>query len=315
MHYYLGLDIGGTKIAAGIVNDLGEVLVSKTCPTPIKEGGPKILENAIALAAQLINDCGKKVEGIGIGAGGQIDTVNGLVYSATDLLPGWRGLRIAEAVSNKLHLKVAVENDVNVLALAEVRFGAAASIYKSTVLFLALGTGVGGAFISNGSLHHGANWSGCEFGHILLTMDPKARKDGGGAVGTLEAYCSGGGLVETWRELTGCDGETITGEDIVAEAQGNPGGPAAAAITKTGEYLGYGLVSLTNAFDPHLIIVGGGLATIGNALLDPARKILNKMALPGPAVCRVVPAHLGTAAPVIGAASLVMPQRREELTP
>src|SRR5262249_48687956 len=154
---------------------------------------------------------------------------------------------------------------------------------------------------------HGANWSGGEFGHILLTMDPNARRDLGGAVGTLEAYCSGPGLVQTWQELTGNKDQSITGEDVVADAQGNPGGPGRIGITKTGEYLGYGLVTLANALDPNLIIIGGGLASLGDALLDPAREVLKKRALPGPSKCPVVPAKLGANAAIVGAASLVMP--------
>ena len=181
MSYYIGIDIGGTKIAGGIVADQGEVLLTKSCPTPVKLGGPKILEDSIALAAQLIKDSDKKIAGIGIGAGGQIDTERGLVYSATDVLPGWRGLHITEPFIKEFGIKAAVDNDVNVLALGEARFGAAASLKNSTVVFLALGTGVGGGLLCSGSLHHGANWSGGEFGHILITMDPNARRDLGGA--------------------------------------------------------------------------------------------------------------------------------------
>lgn len=307
MSHYIGIDIGGTKIAAGAVTNTGEVLSRKHCPTPVKEGGPKILQDSIALAAELLESTKLKVDGVGIGAGGQIDTDKGLVYSATDLLPGWRGLRITEAFTKQLGLKAAVDNDVNVLALGEARFGAAAALDKGTVVFLALGTGVGGAMLSNGELHHGANWSGGEFGHILLTMDPNARYDAGGAQGTLEAYCSGPGLIQTWRELTGSNDTEITGEDIVAEAMRNPNGPASIAITKTGEYLGFGLVSLANALDPDLIIIGGGLGSLGDVLLNPAREILKARALPGPSKCPVVQAQLGIDAPIVGAASLVMP--------
>lgn len=312
MPYYIGIDIGGTKIAGGIVTERGEVLDTKSCPTPVQAGGPKILEDSITLASQLLKNAGnKKIEGIGIGAGGQIDSEKGLVYSATDVLPGWRGLHITEAFIKELGLNARVDNDVNVLALGEARFGAAAELKDSTVVFLALGTGVGGGLLCSGSLHHGANWSGGEFGHILLTMEPNARRDLGGAAGTLEAYCSGPGLVQTWRELTGNKDESITGEDVVADAQRNPGGPGTNAITKTGEYLGYGLVSLANALDPNLIIIGGGLAALGDALLNPAREVLKKLALPGPSKCPVVPAKLGANAAIVGAASLVMPKDKE----
>ncbi len=307
MSHYIGIDIGGTKIAGGIVSNAGTILSRKHRPTQTQLGGPQILQDSIALAAELIKSTDKQIEGIGIGAGGQIDTKNGLVYSATDLLPGWRGLRITEAFTRELDLKAAVDNDVNVLALAEARFGAAAKLSGGIVVFLALGTGVGGALLTNGVLHHGANWSGGEFGHILLSMDANARRDGGGAIGTLEAYCSGLALVQTWRELTGNKDTNISGEEVVADAGRNPGGAGSIAISRTGEYLGFGLVSLANALDPDLIIIGGGLSTLGDALLNPAREILKSKALPGPSKCPVVQAELGVDAPIIGAASLLMP--------
>lgn len=305
--HYIGIDIGGTGIAGGIVSEEGEIIARSERPTPIKEGGPRILEEAIAVARTLMQNSKQKIAGIGIGAGGQIDTEQGIVYSATDVIPGWKGMKIAEGFSRAFGLPSAVNNDVNVLALAESRFGAARSIRKGTVVFLALGTGVGGALLIDGAVHHGAHWSGGEFGHILITppMNPDARKDLGGAAGTLEAYCSGPGLVQTWRELTNNKDPNITGYDVVADAQAHPGGAGSEAIRKTGEWLGVGLVTLAT-LDPDLYIIGGGLSELGDAILKPAREILRKYAMPGPATCPVVTAQLGVDAPIIGAASLVM---------
>lgn len=183
--YYVGIDIGGTKIAGGIVTQDGEIIAREERPTPIQEGGPSILQCAIEVARALVNSSPHAIHAIGVGAGGQIDTSHGLVYSATDVIPGWKGIGITESFSKALGLPSAVDNDVNVLALAENRFGAARQVPKGTVVFLALGTGVGGALLSNGVVHHGAHWSGGEFGHILLSMEPNARKDTGGAKGTL----------------------------------------------------------------------------------------------------------------------------------
>ncbi len=304
--HYIGIDIGGTKIAGGIVTSNGEVIARKERPTPIKEGGHRILQEAIEVTKSLVHGFSHKIQAIGVGAGGQIDTTHGVVYSATDVIPGWKGIRITEAFTTALGLPSAVDNDVNVLALAENRFGAARSFPNGTVVFLALGTGVGGALLSNGAVHHGAHWSGGEFGHILLTMDPNARRDTGGAKGTLEAYCSGPGLVQTWRELTGNNDSAATGHDVVRDAEMNPNGSGSQAIIKTGECLGFGLVTLANALDPDLIVIGGGLSELGDALLQPARQVLKEHALPGPATCPVVVAQLGVDAAIVGAASLVM---------
>ncbi|MCC7527776.1 MAG: ROK family protein [Candidatus Melainabacteria bacterium] len=302
----IGIDIGGTKIAGGIVTEDGKVVLREERPTPIKDGGKKILAEAIEVAKLLKARSDQPVEAVGVGAGGQIDAVQGLVVSATDVIPGWKGIRIAEGFSETLKIPAAADNDVNVLALAETRFGAARNCANGTVVFLALGTGVGGALLTRGGLHHGAHWSGGEFGHILLTMDPGARLDTGGARGTLEAYCSGPGLVETWRELTGSKDAGITGHDVVQDAWQNADGPGSKAIGKTGEFLGFGLVSLANALDPDLIVIGGGLSELGDSLLHPARRILREHALPGPAACKVVTAQLGLDAAIVGAACLVL---------
>lgn len=288
-----------------MVTDGGVVVCRNAVPTPAREGGPRVLQAALALAGSLRDASGETVQGIGVGTGGQVNADQGVIVSATDLLPGWAGTPVKASFEDALGLPTFVDNDVNALALGEARFGAARE--AGSVVFLALGTGVGGALLLEGRLHRGAHWSGGEFGHILLSMDPNARRDAGGHVGTLEAYASGPGLVQTWRELTGDNHSNVTGHDIAAGAARNPDGLEAEAVARTGEYLGYGLVSLANALDPDLIAIGGGLAALGDALLGPARRVLQIRALPGPATCPVVPASLGDDASLIGAASLVMP--------
>jgi glucokinase len=302
---YVGIDIGGTKIAGGLVTDAGLVLHREDVPTPAQEGGPRVLETAIALARSLRDTAGESVRGIGVGTGGQVNTDQGVIVSATDLLPGWAGIAVKAALEEALGAPAFVDNDVNALAVGEARFGAART--ARSVVFLALGTGVGGALLLNGRLHRGAHWTGGEFGHILLDIGPDARRDAGGHAGTLEAYAGGPGMVQTWRELTGDTRSTRTGHEIAAEAVREPQGLAAQAVRRTGEALGFGLVSLANALDPELIVIGGGLAALGDALLGPARRILQRRALPGPAACPVVPASLGADASLIGAASLIMP--------
>ena len=298
---YLGIDIGGTKIAAGLITSEGVVLQRAARPTPTQDGGPHILQAALQLAHTLWTP---DVQGIGIGTGGVVDTHTGTIVYASELLPGWTGTHLKAAFEQTFPAPAHVENDVNALALGEHRFGAARAL--PTVIFLALGTGVGGALLLNGRVHHGAHHSAGEFGAILLTPAPDARRDASGQ-GTLEAYASGPALVRTWRDLTGDTATPVTGYDIAAHAQRDPYGPAAQAITRTGEHLGYGLVTLANALDPDIIIIGGGLAALGDALLTPARHILQIRALPGPATCPVVTTALGPDSALIGAASLAMP--------
>jgi glucokinase len=305
---YLGVDIGGTKTAVALVAENGSIVYIDQTPTPVNPGGVEILENAVALAKKICAKLDKNARllGIGIGAGGQINAETGVVVSATDILPGWAGIRIREgfqyafeSVSN-----IAVDNDVNAFASGEWKFGAARG--AKNALFLALGTGVGGAAIVDGRLLRGAHHSGAEFGHILFIIPEDDRHDRQGYRGSLEAYVSGPGLVSTWREIAGSHDDEVTGRYITGEAKANPSGDCGTAVTRTGTYLGYGLASLANVFDPEIIVIGGGLASLGDMLLDPARNILKKYALPGPRSANVVTALLGANSSVVGAASLSM---------
>ncbi len=293
MSLFLGIDIGGTKIACGLVSESGQVLRQSRRPTPLS-GGTSILEAALDLAGEYRAE---PITAIGIGTGGQVNADTGVIVSATHLLPGWAGTRVKAAFESALGLPCFVDNDVNALAVGEHRFGNGQGL--TTVVYLALGTGVGGALLLNGRLHHGSHWAGAEFGHLLLAMGEAAPRR------SLEEYVSGPGLVQTYREISGFDGE-ITGETVAAEAHQNPESAAASAVARTGEYLGYGLVSLANVLDPDLIVIGGGLAALGDSLLEPARKRLSLHALPGPAQCPVVFAALGSDSSLVGAAALAM---------
>lgn len=301
MRTYLGIDIGGTKIAGGLVGADGSVLKREQVPTGARDGGAQVLERALNLADALLAGAARSVDAIGIGAGGQIDCDRGVVVSASDVLPGWTGVDIAGAFGGRFAAPVRVDNDVNALASGEVRFGRSRGL--RTVVFLALGTGVGGALVFDGRVHHGARWSAGEVGRLLVDPSETARVDLGGGRGTLEAYASGSGLLQTYRELAGVD-NLRNGEEIVDEARRAPDSAAALALRRTGEWLGLGLASLANVLDPDMIVIGGGMAAIGDLLLDPARRALRARALPGPANCPVEAASLGRDASLLGAASL-----------
>jgi len=301
----LGIDIGGTKIAGGVVNAHdGTVLLRDRVATGAAEGGAAVLERALGLARTLLDTA--RAQGIdeptavGVGAGGQIDPETGVVVSATDLLPGWAGTPLRDAFEEGLDRDAFVDNDVNALAVGECRFGAGAGVRH--LLFLALGTGVGGAVVLDGRLHHGARGVGGELGHLLLFPD-------GGDYVTLEDYASGAALVRHYRALGG--EENWDGVAVGAAAKSDPGSVAARAVARTGECLGIGLASLANIFDPDRFVIGGGLLDLGDLLLEPARRVLAERALPLVRDPPVVPAALGADAAVIGAACLALSPRPE----
>jgi glucokinase len=302
----LGIDIGGTKIAGGLVNaETGAVIFQDRVPTVAAEGGPAVLERALALARKLMAEATAREiapQGAGVGAGGQIDSRTGVVLSATAILPGWEGTRLKDAFVEGLQMaNVQVDNDVNALAMGENRFGAGRG--WDNLLYLALGTGVGGAIISNGRLHRSARGVSGEIGHLIL--DPGGLECTCGGRGCLEQYVSGPALLRHYQALNGGVG-IADGTSLKALALNDPDGAAAHAILRTGEILGVGLVSLVNIFGPDRIIIGGGLAALGAALLEPARTVLMSRALPTVRDVPVITAALGADASIVGAASLAL---------
>ena len=304
----LGIDIGGTKIAGGVVDGrTGRVLIKDRVPTEAAEGGAAVLARALGLARSLADAARTQGVGapvaVGVGAGGQIDPDTGVVASATDLLPGWTGTPLRDAFAGGLGIDAAVDNDVNALAIGECRFGA--GVGARHLVFLALGTGVGGALVVDGRLYHGARGVGGEVGHLLLF--PEGRAASGDDHVLLEDYTSGGALVRHYRALGGpADRDGVA---VGEEALRDPGGVGARAVAHLGECLGLGLASLANLFDPERFVVGGGLADLDEMLLAPARRVLYERALPIVRATPVVRAALGPDAAVIGAASLALPPR------
>lgn len=307
MSVLLGIDIGGTKIAGGLVDSqTGAALLKDRTPTLALEGGPAVLKRALELARLLVDTAAARglprPQAIGIGAGGQIDPETGAVVAATEVLPGWAGTPLRAAFEEMFGLPAAADNDANALAVGENRFGAGRG-YQNLV-FLTLGTGVGGALIVDGRLCHGARGAGGELGHLALFPDGLPCTCGG--QGCLEQYANGASLVRYFRDMGGETETGITGPSIAELARRDPESIAAHAIARTGRMLGLGLVSLANLFGPERIIIGGGLADLGDLLLEPARRVLRERALPAVRACPVVPAALGPDASVIGAASLAL---------
>lgn len=313
----LGVDIGGTKIAAGILDaQTGALLLSDRTPTRADQGGQAVLFRALELTQSVRTRAASlglsPVVGVGIGAGGQIDS-NGVVVHATDLLPGWAGTPLGQTFAEAFDLSAVADNDVNALAVGEARFGAGKGF--ANLLFLALGTGVGGALIANGVLLRGRNGAGGELGHLIVEPDGLICTCGGR--GCLEQYASGAALHRRYIEAGGS--EAVRVFELAEEMRGDLGGAqttdpvwrdlvraASRAVADTAEQLGVGLVSLVNCFAPDRIIIGGGLSALGDLLLDPAREMLARRALPGVRDTPVVVASLGADASIVGAATLVL---------
>lgn len=307
----LGVDIGGTKIAAGIVDgNTGRVLFSERTPTNAHEGGAVVLARSLDLARRVFESGKVAIDAVGIGAGGQIDYRSGVVLSATDILPGWAGTRLAEAFAQEFGVPAFADNDVNAFAQGESRFGAgrtsSAGVGTAEAVYLALGTGVGGAIFSGGKLHRGKRGTGGELGHLTICGEA-----------TLEARTSGARLAALYNEERKRQPvprnrgrndlpEPVTGLAVGEAARRNPHSDAGEAVRLLGCDLGFGLTSLANILDTERIIIGGGLSDLGELLLAPARETFAEHVLPLYADTEIVAARLGKNSSVIGAACVAL---------
>lgn len=288
----LGVDVGGTKIAAGIVDADGSIAESATAATP--KGSSDALYDAIAgIAAELT--AGRDVAGVGLGVAGFVDS-SGVVRFSPHL--PWRDEPVQQVLSDRLGLLVVVDNDANVGGWAEARFGAAKDV--GDALFVAVGTGIGGALIGGGRLQRGGHGMAAEIGHLPVVTDGRSCQCG--LRGCWEQYASGLALMRA----AGDAGFDVSHGSLVTHAALAGDEAALGVFAEIGRWLGVGMAIASTIVDPGIIVVGGGVSAAGDLLLDPARQAL-QAALPGGAdrpVPEVVAAALGPAAAVIGAADL-----------
>ncbi len=287
----VGVDIGGTKIAAAAVAADGTVLARLAAPTP--RGAPALLDAVAELVGRL------PVPGppaaVGVGAPGVVDTATGTVVSATAVVPGWAGTAVGDELRRRLGCVVVVDNDVRMMAAGEARLGAGRGF--DDVLFVSIGTGVGGALTRGGRIAHGPHFTGGEIGHLLVpAAGPVAC--GCGRRDHLEAAVSGPAVAADYARRTG---ERLTAVEVAARFRAGDA-DAAAAIGQAGALAGRALAGLVSAVDVSAVGVGGGVAQIGGAFLEPLAAALRAEVLPPLRDIVVGAARLGTDAPLIGAA-------------
>jgi glucokinase len=313
----IGIDIGGTKVAAGIVDPDGNIVDRARRDTPSKTQSASVVEDTII---DLVRELSRKHYplAVGIGAAGFVDATQSSVLFSPHL--AWRNEPLREALRRRVRLPVIVDNDANAAAWAECRFGVAQG--ESHVVCVTLGTGIGGALVMDGVLHRGRFGVAGEFGHV--TVVPGGHRCECGNRGCWEQYASGNALVREARELViqrspvafrineACSGdpEQITGPMISQLAR--EGDPAAVELLEEmGGWLGVGLANLAAALDPGLFVIGGGVSDAGDMLIEPARKAF-KRTLTGRGFrpeAKIARASLGNDAGLIGAADLARRQR------
>ncbi|MDI9915993.1 ROK family protein [Rhodococcus sp. IEGM 1379] len=299
---WIGVDIGGTKVAAAVITSAGEVIESVRAETPAA-GRAAVLDTTAALIDKLRAE--HAVSGIGVGSPGIVDRASGRVVFASDILPGWNGAEVREELEAHTGLPVTVDNDVRVMAHGENMIGAGHG--RTSVLFVSIGTGIGGALSIDGRLRHGAHGTAGELAHLLVPVTG-AIGCGCGRKDHLEAVASGPAMAAEYASRAGVPVQPL--QRVVALM--HSGDPIArAVISDAGELLGRVLAGVATAFDPEVIVIGGGAAQIGADLLSPLVSAFRVEAMPPVADTAILPARLGTDAPLVGAGLLAAATRTE----
>ena len=305
-----GIDVGGTKIAGGVVDADGRILEELKVESPAEDA--EAMEEAIsALVAELASR--HDIACVGIGAAGYVDSGRAHVMFAPNL--AWRDLDLKTELESRVHLPVVVENDANAAAWGEFAFGAGKDI--DDLLLVTVGTGVGGGIVLDGKLHRGAFGIAAEIGHMRVV--PGGILCGCGNHGCLESYGSGTALVREAR--TAAAGGSLLARDLLDRAGGDVSainGPLITEAARAGDpfaierladlgtWLGEGIASLTAVLDPAMVAIGGGVSEAEDLLLDPIRAAFGKQ-LTGRGhrpVAEIRKAELGNKAGLIGAADL-----------
>jgi glucokinase len=296
----LAFDVGGTKLAAGVVDGSGVIHSFLVAPTSPQDGPDAVLSRLFDLGRRAVAESGvawPQIAAIGIGCGGPLDADRGILL-APPHLPGWVGVPITDLAEREFERPATLENDGTAAAAGEHLYGAGAG--TRNLVYLTISTGVGGGVVVDNRLFRGPFGNGSELGHITIDWHGRLCR-GCGRRGCLEAYVSGTSIGERGREAGLAD---ATAADVAAAAR--DGDPVATAVwEETTLALACGVTSLVNVFEPEVVVVGGGVSRSGEQLLGPVRDLVRAQAMGSAGHGEIVQAALGDHVGVVGAAAIV----------
>lgn len=297
----LVIDIGGTKIASAIAFPDGHIEQHQTRPTPSTEGGNAIIQRVIELAQTIVSSSQVKPTAIGVSTGGDVGHEGEIVY-ATATIPGWQGMPVRARMESALGLRTFVDNDGNAMALGETLFGAGRG-YKH-VIGIVVGTGIGGGIVLDQKIYRGAKGFAGRLGHIIVDFAEQQPCTCGGA-GCLEAYAASLALIAEYKRQTQAQ-SFAPGFGVKEIAQLAESGDAVAAqvIRRGAFYLGIGVASFLNVLNPDVVVIGGGIAQIGEWYFAEVRRVARERAQGSVKDTPILPATLGPNANLMGAAEL-----------
>lgn len=310
--YALGVDLGGTSVKIGLVDNKGKILQKGAVPTKAEEGPERVIKQIKKGINEILDKSDRKIEGIGIGSPGAVNTKKGTIEYPPNL-PGWKSVALGKILKKEYGTEVYLENDANAAAIGEMIFGAGKS-YDNFIM-VTLGTGVGGGIIINRKIYRGETGGAGELGH--LSIDYKGHKCKCGSYGCIETYAGNGYLVGHTVDKLEVNQDSLVvkliEEDIskltpkiIDEAAEKGDKFALEVVRELGENLGFAFASVVNLFDISKIIVGGGVAGFGKKLfVEIERSIKSRVLKPFAPRVKVLPARLKNNAGIKGASALV----------
>lgn len=313
MKYYIGIDLGGTNIKAGVVNENYEIIAKATTKTLLPRPAEEICADMAKVSLEAVEQAGltlDDIESVGIGTPGTANSATGIIEYSNNL--GFLNLPVVEIMQKHINKPVYVENDANAAAYGEFVAGAAKG--ANDAVCITLGTGVGGGIIINGKIYSGFNFAGAEIGHTVV--DPNGPECTCGRKGCFEVFSSATGLVRMTKEamyedkssvmwqMNEADGKVSARTAFNAMRAGDRAGKA--VVDKYIKYLALGITNTINIFQPDILCIGGGVCNEGDPLLLPLKEIVAKEVYTKNSAknTEIVIAKLGNDAGIIGAAFL-----------
>ncbi len=312
---FAGIDVGGTNIKFGLFHPDGKIIYKEQRPTMADKGATPLMHLITNIAERLIMHASEdelEVPWLGVGTPGAIDFKTGQVLGPTPNIAGWEGMEVGENLRNRLNMSVWVDNDVNAMALAELKFGAA--VGAKSVVCVTVGTGIGGAVIIDGKVVRGHTHSAGEIGHTTINFDGPPCKCG--KKGCIEAYCSTSAIITrtkkklekdmtpVFQELIGGDIQKLNIKVLTAAAKQDDY-VAKEVLEETAEYLAIGLGNIANVLNPQIMVVGGGIVDGSPEFISYVSTSIRKHAFPSAVKeLKVTKAALGNDAGFIGAGLL-----------
>jgi glucokinase len=311
------VDIGGTKILAGLIDRSGKLLASRRISTHVENGAENVIARTVTMLSELLHDIDaseEALEAVGCSIPGPLDSNSGVVYFSPNL--GWRDVPFVDHMHNLLNVPIVIDDDAHCAALGEARMGAAKGM--DIAVYVTISTGIGAGIIIGGNIYRGAHGFAGEVGHITLeSVGPQCSC---GNFGCFEALASGSAIAafakqavmdgdDTMLSKFKDDPSKLSAEHVVNAAEAGDS-VALRIIDSAGTYAGIGLSAVASAFDPQVIVVGGGVMSSGGIMLQRARKeFLERTISPVGSLIPIVPATLGEKSSLWGAAALVSSMR------